>query len=231
MVSSHIRNSSILNPELAATRIHSCYWLTHLMLVFFLYLLKTLENFQKQPPEVFYKKGVLKNFSKFTGKHLCQSLFFNKVSKVKRDWRRCFPLNFEKFLRTPPGDCFWKFSDVFNFWFSDILVKYRKRPVVWNGFIKPNIVWKVSKYGVFSGPYFPAFGLNTERYGVSLRIQSECGKIRTRKNYVFGHFSRSVSLNIYSLWSYYTSSGQIFYKLITIHTTDLLTWSHEISSF
>ena len=28
--------------------------------------------------------------------------------------------------------------------------------------------------------YFPAFGLNTERYGVSLRIQSKCGKIRTR---------------------------------------------------
>ena len=24
--------------------------------------------------------------------------------------------------------------------------------------------WKVSKYGVISGPYFPAFGLNTERY-------------------------------------------------------------------
>ena len=29
-------------------------------------------------------------------------------------------------------------------------------------------------------PYFPAFGLNTERYGVSLLIQSERGKIRTR---------------------------------------------------
>ena len=25
-------------------------------------------------PEVFYKKGVLKNFTKFTDKHLCQSL-------------------------------------------------------------------------------------------------------------------------------------------------------------
>ena len=25
------------------------------------------------------KKGVLRNFTKFTGKHLCQSLFFNKV--------------------------------------------------------------------------------------------------------------------------------------------------------
>ena len=32
----------------------------------------------------------------------------------------------------------------------------------------------------YSGPYFPAFGLNTERYSVALRIQSECGKIRTR---------------------------------------------------
>ena len=30
-----------------------------------------------------------------------------------------------------------------------------------------------------SGPYLPAFVLNTERYGVPLRIQSECGKIRT----------------------------------------------------
>ena len=32
----------------------------------------------------------------------------------------------------------------------------------------------------YSGPHFPAFELNTERYGVSRRIQSECGKIRTR---------------------------------------------------
>ena len=29
------------------------------------------------------KKGVLKNFTKFTGKHLCQSLFFNNVSDQK----------------------------------------------------------------------------------------------------------------------------------------------------
>ena len=33
-----------------------------------------------------------------------------------------------------------------------------------------------------SGPYFPAFGLNTERYSVFLRMQSECGKIRTTIN-------------------------------------------------
>ena len=29
------------------------------------------------------KKGVLRNFSKFTGKHLCQSLFFNKVAGLR----------------------------------------------------------------------------------------------------------------------------------------------------
>ena len=49
---------------------------------------------QKQPPEVFLGKGVLRNFAKFTGKHLYQSLFF-------RLWHRYFPLNFAKFLRTP----------------------------------------------------------------------------------------------------------------------------------
>ena len=33
--------------------------------------------------EVFCKKGVLRNFAKFTGKHLCQSLFFNKVAGLE----------------------------------------------------------------------------------------------------------------------------------------------------
>ena len=45
-------------------------------------------------------------FHKFTGKYLCQSLFFNKVVGLrsatllkKRLWHRCFPVNFAKFLR------------------------------------------------------------------------------------------------------------------------------------
>ena len=50
--------------------------------------LKTVSIFicfrsKKKQPEVFYKKGVLKNFSKFSGKHLY------------------LPMNFAKFLRTP----------------------------------------------------------------------------------------------------------------------------------
>ena len=51
--------------------------------------------------------------------------------------------------------------------------------------------WKVSKYGVFSSPCFPVFGLNTELYSVNLRIPSEYRKIRTRKISVLGHFFRS----------------------------------------
>ena len=57
---------------------------------------------------MFCKKGVLKNFTKCTGKHLYQSLLFNKVAGLrpatllkKRLWHRCFPVNFAKFLRTP----------------------------------------------------------------------------------------------------------------------------------
>ena len=53
----------------------------------------------------------------------------------------------------------------------------------------------MSKYGVFPGPYFPVFGLNTEIYSVNLRFQSEYRKIRTRNNSVIGHFSRIVKVD------------------------------------
>ena len=41
-------------------------------------------------------------------------------------------------------------------------------------------LWKSVCVRSYSGPYFFAFGLNTERYSLSLRIQSECEKMRTR---------------------------------------------------
>ena len=47
------------------------------------------------------KKGVLRNFTKFTGKHLCQSIFFNKVAGLspatllkKILWQRGFSCEF-----------------------------------------------------------------------------------------------------------------------------------------
>ena len=40
----------------------------------------------------------------------------------------------------------------------------------------------------FSDPDFPATGLHRKLYFVNLRMQSECSKIRTRKNSELGHF-------------------------------------------
>ena len=58
---------------------------------------------QSSYPDVFCKKGVLRNFTKFTGRHLCQSLFFNKAAGLspatllkKRLWHRCFFYEFCK---------------------------------------------------------------------------------------------------------------------------------------
>ena len=39
---------------------------------------------------------------------------------------------------------------------------------------------KIVRIQSYSNPHFPTFGLNLERYLVYLRIQSECGKMRTR---------------------------------------------------
>ena len=63
---------------------------------------------------------------------------------------------------------------------------------------------KVSKYGVFSGPYFPAFGLNTETYGENLHIKSRCGKIRTRKN------------SVWTVWTVFTQCFRNVVFLITL---------------
>ena len=62
----------------------------------------------------FMEKAVLKNFAVFTGKHLCWSLFFNKVASLKtfikkRFRHRCFHVNIPKlhlFWRTSANSCF-----------------------------------------------------------------------------------------------------------------------------
>ena len=40
-------------------------------------------NVRNSRPEMLCEKDVLRNFAKFTGKHLCQSLFFNKVTLLQ----------------------------------------------------------------------------------------------------------------------------------------------------
>ena len=97
-------------------------WYRKINITFFIFLDKSLgyllnwpvfekncfrkKHTQKQSPEVFYVKGVLRKIAKLTGKHLCQSLILNKVAGLrtatllkKRLWFRCFPVNFVKFLK------------------------------------------------------------------------------------------------------------------------------------
>ena len=47
------------------------------------YSKRKLDYIRSGLPEVFCKKGILRNFAKLTGKHLCQSLFFNKVAGLR----------------------------------------------------------------------------------------------------------------------------------------------------
>ena len=65
--------------------------------------------------------------------------------------------------------------------------------------------WKVFKYGDFSGPYFPILGLDTERYEVFLRIQSESVKIRSRKKLrIWTHFTQWITFEIYFLMRFFS---------------------------
>ena len=71
---------------------------------------------------------------------------------------------------------------------SEVLyLKTFKKLIVLNCTTQSQSLFSTQRHGVksvrirsYSSPYFPACGLNKERYEVSLCIQSECGKIRTR---------------------------------------------------
>ena len=89
--------------DLLFSILSKCQRITARDLLSFIVLLTYRSSHQKYS----MKEGILRNFTKFTGKHLCQSLFLNKVAGLtpatllkKRLWHRYFPVNFVKFLRT-----------------------------------------------------------------------------------------------------------------------------------
>ena len=95
-------------------------------------------------------------------------------------------------------------------------------------YVRTFTAWKVSKYGVFSGPHFPVFGLNSEIYSVNLPTQSEYRKIRTRKNSVFRHFLRSV-YDDYFLSDFVISvsfCNKFLYKFLCLSFCEL--WMYEL---
>ena len=90
-------------------------WYIHRLYTFQIY---TVGNYLKNKEKVniltsshwkcSFRKGGLRNFAKFPGKQLCQSIVFNKAVGLrpatllkKRFWHRFFPVNFAKFIGTP----------------------------------------------------------------------------------------------------------------------------------
>ena len=61
-----------------------------LVIAFSILITHLVESYQPDSvlgmPQVFCKKGILRNFAKFTGKHLCQSHFFNKIAGLRLDF-------------------------------------------------------------------------------------------------------------------------------------------------
>ena len=88
-------------------------------------------DFRSSCPEVFCKIAALRNFAKFTGKHLCQSLFFNKVAGSGS-----FHENFGKFLRTP-------FLTEYLQWLLLVYLRFKQLSVFiegWQFYIPSNIL-------------------------------------------------------------------------------------------
>ena len=116
-------------------------------------------------------------FAKFTGKHLCQSLFFNKVAGLrpatllkKRLRHRCFPVNFVRFLRThflqntsgrPLLQCKVSKTDKnFKRNCSDNLFLYLKLLVV-NALFQKSVTWSKTFFSslILLSPDWKTYGL------------------------------------------------------------------------
>ena len=110
-----------------------------------------------------------------------------------------------------------------------------------------NSIFELVCLFLFLGKYNTAW--KESKYGVSLRIQSKCGKIRTRNNYVFGHFSRSVKLlkfneslddpsqflltrkDTFLLLMLVDIEFEVFHKrfLKKFHSTNLMNWANVLA--
>ena len=92
--------------------------------------------------EVFCKKGVLKNFTKLIRKHLCQSLFFNKVAGLKLLFLQfLFKTLSSRNLDPKPRKCVFKFK-----------VWWRRKPSL-------SIVWRQNAINFDWKCWFTSFSL------------------------------------------------------------------------
>ena len=129
---------------------------------------------QKQSPEVFCKKGGLKNFTKFTRKHLCPSLFFNKVAGLSKAWTRYSNAklikNISNLLVTLLRFCFRKQPKKLNFqrfltskrpsggYFQWNACTYFQKICSWTRYSNAKLIKNISNVSVGS----PAFALEKQ---------------------------------------------------------------------
>ena len=94
---------------------------------------------------------------------------------------------------------------------------------------EPFTVWKVSKYGVFSGPYFSVF----EIYGVNLPIQFQYGEKRTWNTpflYTFHAVCQIVVTAKMSHCQNWAPTKLVFCKSIVITASQVITCSSFVFS-
>ena len=96
-------------------------------------------------PDVFCEKGVLKNFAKFRGRHLRQSLFFNKIAGsarnfIKKETEFCEMSKNTFFYRTPlvaaPG-----FRNILNEKEAPTEMFFCKFAIFFNSFLIEYLRW------------------------------------------------------------------------------------------
>ena len=117
--------------------------------------------------------------------HLSEFLFLLRVNTMSRDYNGGWELglgekafrgflDFDGFLRIYVE----KFNNI-----KTPETEYINQNFITSSDIFQNINLYIKKFRIwsFSGPHFPTFELNKERYSFSFRIQPECGNIRTRK--------------------------------------------------
>ena len=123
------------------------------------------------------RKGVPRNFVSFIGKHLYRGLFLIEL-QAKRLKYRCFSVKFMKVLETGV--------------YERLLLKPVFSPGVFSNSLKLVHGFRCVKSVKIRSFFCSVFSHNWTECGEIWSIQSKSGRIRTRRNSVFGHFSRSV---------------------------------------
>ena len=127
-------------------------------------------KYRSRRPEVFCQKAVLKNFVKFSGKHLCQSFFFNKVAGL-----RPASLLKKRLLYRCLFSC--EFCEIFknNIFYRTPLVGYEKLPksIFWL-FLDSN--WKVSKISKIFKEFLFFNVFTNSSLTIALRFNNTCFK-------------------------------------------------------